>query len=769
MSVKPARVGVALRRLPAALLVLSLLAACSARDPLEEARKKQASQDFAGSLEILRNLVTEHPQDLEVHYLYGVALVRTGQPSLAIWSLRRAMEDPRWLVPAGRELATSALATGNADEAVEVMNRVVEKEPTNIDSLLLRAEAKVATRRDYEGALADAEKAVAQDPDHIDALVMRTVALLMLGRADEAQKALVDLEARAEDVDLGLDLGAKFCMAHALFAKAKQQWDEAEKLHEKCLADFPSNPSVIAGVVDFYDERERPERSIEILQGVVAADPLASAARVSLAGRLEAAGRKDEALKVLREGTEVRDAELASVGWVDLANYYDGQGNYSQAAEALGHAVERTKDPRPELLFQWADTLVMAGQIPRAREVAQKLEVPAHRELVEARALFREGRLREALAHYDEGLRLWPDNSVARYYAARTAERLGDFDRAVDQYRYAIRSGMGSTNARFRLARLHEAEHAFEQAVGVARESSAAVPEDLDANMVALRVLARRGRLEDFRPFVRWHSEHPETWGRAVAAMAQGVRERSGPAEAARFVKSIEHFDLTDPRNADALRELVISLAASGESARGVAAANAAVAKHPDAAVLYGVQGLALAVSGADAAAVRAAYERALALDASHEPALLGLARIAAKSGDTDGALGLYARAAATQEDVELGDPEPWREAAELLVSAGRKDEAIRQLDALLEHDPYDGKAALRLAALRAAQPDGADASLALAQRAARFGAGADAFDLLAKLYAQRGDTEKASAAQARAERARSGAHEAEAAAAPAS
>lgn len=755
-------------RLACAALLALLLAACDSRDPLERARALQDEQDFAASLEILQQLVVERPTDPEVHYLHGLALVRTSQPSLAIWSLRRAMEDPKWLVPAARELARSAISTNNPDAAVEAMSRVLEQEPDNVEALVLRARARVAARREFESALEDAERIVALDPDQIDGLVLRAVALLLLERADEAEKALEDLEGRAIDVDLGLDLGANFCVARALFAEAKEQWDAAQKLFEKCLAGFPADVSTISESVRFFDEREQPERSIEILRQVVDADPLASAARASLALRYEASGRGDEALELLEQGTQVRDVELASVAWVDIGNLHASRGDFAASAEALRKAIETSRDPRPELRFQYADTLVMAGQLAKAREVAATFAVPAHRELVEARALMSEGKLKESLARFEAGLLLWPDNAVAHYYAARVAERLGRFDQAIDEYRYSIRAGVGASNARLRLARLHEAERSYEEAISVARHSTASAPADPEAERVALRIAARLDRLADFAPLVRWYAAQPELRGSTVAAMAEGVRERSGSAAAASFVRAAEHVDLRDPRNSEALRQLVIALCESADGKGAVAAVDAALAAHPEAAVFHALRGLALAGSGAEVAGVRAAYERALELDARHAPALVGLGRLAAARGDHDEALSLFARAAEELKEAELGDTQPWRASAELLLSLGRKDEAAQQLEALLTHDPYDAAAALQLSTLRAERPEGIAQALALAQRAARFGGGAAAYEQLAALHRQRGETEKAAAAQARAERARAR-QDAPAQAAPAS
>src|SRR3990172_3850557 len=100
----------------AGLLLGLALSGCEAADPLEAIRQQQASGDYAGSVARLRELLKERHDDPEVNYLYGRALVNTGQASLATWSLRQAMEDPEWLEAAGLELAQAGLVAGDFNE-----------------------------------------------------------------------------------------------------------------------------------------------------------------------------------------------------------------------------------------------------------------------------------------------------------------------------------------------------------------------------------------------------------------------------------------------------------------------------------------------------------------------------------------------------------------------------------------------------------------------------------------------------------------------------
>jgi len=113
----------------AGLLLGLALSGCEAADPLEAIRQQQASGDYAGSVARLRELLKERHDDPEVNYLYGRALVYTGQPSLATWSLRQAMEDPEWLETAGLELAHAGLVAGDFNEVVDVTTRILEDRP----------------------------------------------------------------------------------------------------------------------------------------------------------------------------------------------------------------------------------------------------------------------------------------------------------------------------------------------------------------------------------------------------------------------------------------------------------------------------------------------------------------------------------------------------------------------------------------------------------------------------------------------------------------
>jgi tetratricopeptide (TPR) repeat protein len=702
---------------------LAACTACGPSEPLERAKQLRAEGELPQALELLRELVEAGSEDPEVFYLYGLTLIGSGQPSLAQWPLRRAMEDPEWLVGAGLALADSQIATMNADGAVQTLGRVLEIEPDHVGALNLRSIARCHSRRDYEGALADAERALELEPDNVEFQIPRAVALMGLLRVEEAKAALDELDRRARQETLSPRVAAILCAARASFQKEDGNLEAADQIYTECLEQHPRAAALVQDATGFYDSQDRFDRSLEILRAAYDADRTSRDYRLALASRLEASGDSEGAERVLREATEQPDALIAANAWADLANYYLARGDAGLALPAYEQAMA-AGEPVPEFVFAYAEALVLGGRYEKAAEVAAAMKVPAHRELVLARLDLAQGRPQQALARFTEGLRLWPDNAVARYYAARAAEQVGDFDRAVDEYRSSIRAGAGETDARIRLARLYRAEGSPRIALAVLQTDLArsSTPEVV---LLELELAAQHRRVGRLPESVERTIRAPGMWPRAVAAIAAGTRRRAGPEAAAEIVRR-ESLDLTRPVNSPALRELVVSLLESGRPGEALALADAAAQAHPEVSTFHEIRGLALA-RGETPSEARGAWQRALELDHDSAAALTGLAELATREGDTQAALDLYARAAAADREAASA----LLAAADLLIRLERSADAEARLTEALERDPYDGKAALRLAELRRARHADAAGTQALLRRAVRFGAGSEAEALL--------------------------------------
>jgi tetratricopeptide (TPR) repeat protein len=727
------------------------LAGCDGGDPLEAIRQQQASGDFQGSLESLRELLEANPERAEAHYLYGRALVLTEQVHLAGWSLRRAMEDPDWLIPAGLQLAQIGLAHHDFNEVDEITGRILEVEPENTLALLMRANAHAHWKKDPERALADAERVLELAPDFLAANEPRILALIALDRKPEAREALAEAGRRLVELDADPAVLAWHCSTTAIFQLDAGDVEGARKKWGECLETYPEDPGVVSGAMNFHDSQGELERSLEIARAAHARAPGSQAFRATLVGRLVLAGRAAEAEALLREAARSPEPGQAAGAWLELGQMRQRLGEYDAAAEAIGEAIEqlrRSGRVPPKLEFDYADTLVVAGRLEQALGVAEGFSVPAYRHLIRARVAQERRQPAEALREFEAGLKLWPDNPFARYYAAVAAEELGDFERALAEYRYAVRDDPDATDARTRGAALLLAEGKLPSALdllfaGTGRGSGL----ELEGQLLALRIHGALGNQAGLRTVLDlFEKSAPGAIGLAYAAAAEGVALRGGTAAALELLKALPRSDYERPRYAAALRAFVRLAREAGDGSAAQAALRAALAAHPDLAAFQEIRGLDLELSGAPREAARAAYTRAVELQPGNPHALAALGRLAL-ADDPAAALDYFERAAA----ADPSDPEPKLEAARALVASGKLDEAAERLDALLLKHPHEGEAAAERARLDLERGTVTAGTLERAQRAVRFRGGADAFDLLSQVHEKLGEPEAAAQAAERA------------------
>ncbi len=718
----------------AGLLLGLALSGCEAADPLQSIRLLQATGDYAGSVQPLRELLIARPKDPEASFLYGRALVFTGQPSLATWPLRQAMDDPAWLVRAGMQLAQSGLVTGDFNEVVDATTRILEHDPEHTEALLLRAQAQAHWKKDVEAGLADASRVLELEPEFIEAYEPLILSLLALDRHPEATEALAEAGRRLVASDAPKSRRAWHCSTTAIFAYEAGDPDRAGETWGKCLEKYPADPTVVANAVQFYDAKGEGQRSLEILRRAVSEAPTGRDFRTTLAERLRRSGEPAEGEALLREATSVEDSRLAATAWVDLAQFRQAMLEHAAAADALKRALElirEREDPAPQLVFQHADALILSGQLDRALRVAEGISAPALRQLIRGRAAQERGDYAKALEEFDTALRVWPNNPSARYYAALAAEKLGDFDRALEEYRYAIRISVGATDARTRAARLLIAQNEPLQAYQLLFLEVERVPLEPEGVMLSIYLMGRAANPQQLQASLLALGAHnPASLPMALVRGAEGAADTAGPGAALSLLRDAPRVDYTDPRAAPALRSIVRFAHEADEPELASRMIDAALAAHPQASAFHEIRGLHLELAGAPAEEVHAAYARAANLDPRNPGALSGLGRLAL-GHDPGQSVAFFDRAAA----LDPSDPDPKLAAARALRASGDPEEAERRLDALLAEHPFEAAAATELVSLDFERDVATSRTLERARRAARFGGGVEALDQLSQVY----------------------------------
>ena len=707
-------------RLVSSCLFVALACACltaCAQDPLEEVRALHEQGQYFESLEPLEALLDTTPDDPEAHYLYGVACLQSGRASLGVWSLRRAREFEGWELRAGLALARAALASDDFGTSIEAASRVLELDPEEIAALEVLAAARVGNR-EYEAGLADLDRLAEAGDDSGELELMRLHALIGLGRIDDAEGLFVELEKRRDSGELQLP-EERYCATRGTFAAERGDPDRAREIFDACLEDYPANPLVLKSALDFFDRMRDPDRSLEILEQAIEQEPTAYQVREMLAVRLRDMEREEEAERVLLEGTELKIPQVAAMSWGALGVHYFQLGELEAALGAWEHLLELVPEPGETTLLAYAEVLALTGHHERALEVGARLP-DAQREVLRGRVLLEQRRPEEASQAFAAAIRLWPDNPAARYFAAVAAERNGNFDLAISEYRDSLRSDAAATDAGLRLARLHAAEGKLSHALVALDHHLRSHRDDADAVALAYRLNMRlrgRGRA-DARSMLRHLGRTLGQRGLALAEYAKSVAAADGDAEAVeQLLRETEKLDLNRPELRPALRSLIEHLGRAGREQEALARAESALALAPEEPALHELKALALAQSGAGEEAVLAAHRRALELDPEHTASRWALARHSLEAGEPEAAREQYERALASAplasaESVDIG-----LELAQLLLAQERDVEAKGRLEDLMWEHPFDARVAEQLAALEGDSDRGRE----LAERVKRF------------------------------------------------
>ena len=719
----------------AAALLLVAGCAGSFEDRLSEIHALQDAGQFNESLEPLRGLLVENPDHGEANYLLGVALVQTGQLSLAVWPLEKASSDPSLAMTAGLLLASTFLGLQSHDDAASVATKLLERDPSRIAALKVRAQALLGANRN-EDALRDTTRLRELAPDDHAALLLHATILAKLDRIEEAGRAHEDLEElAARSGDAGTAVRA--CLARASFFKDSLEDDtRAEAQFKRCVEKGPTDGLALQLVTRFYDELERSDDATALWEKALAEAPENLQIRASLAGRYESKGKVDEARALLAAGVELLGTGQA---YMQLGEFERRSGHLDEALEAIDGAIQASPQAHENLGFLKADLLVDMKRLDEAETLVNTLSEPAFRDLLRGRILLARGDATGALASFDSGLKRWPNNAGGRYLAGLAALQIGAFERAESEFRESLRVDPAATDAAYALSNLYLAQGRFKEAADTARNFvTHRGSRRADGFLLFIRAATALGNFDSARRTATALEEagFPQ---QAAVARAQIALVAAG-ADAALQQAKQGNVDLGEAASESLLRSVADRLIADGRIRDANDVVSAALAKHPDSAALHEMQGLLLLRVGRDGEA-RGRFEKSLELDAKNSRARAGLAALSLRAGDIPRAIELFDEAAKANPN----DTAPAYAAAQLVLRSGDPTAARQRLEAIVKRDPGHAGARNDLAWLLAQQPDpDLDRALALAEEAHRIDASPEIADTLGWVYLQRGETERA-------------------------
>lgn len=732
----PTRGDFSIRNAWALLALLLIFAGCagSVEDRLAEVRALQDAGQFNESVEPLRELLAKNPDQAEANYLLGVALVQTGQLSLAVWPLEKAANDPTQETSAGLLLASTFLGLQSHEDAVRIATRVLEKDPDRVAALKVRAQALLGANR-REDAIQDTARLRELAPDDYQSLLMHATILAELGRLDEADKAHEELEANAaKSGDPGTL--ARGCLARAAFYEDNLKDDARAEAHYKvCLDKAPTDALVLRLVTQFYDERQRSPESTAIWERALKEAPENLQVRAAVASRYEATGKPDQALALHKEGVELLGSAQA---WYQLADFERRAQHPDKALEAVEQAISASPTPGENLLFFKADLLVDLNRLDEAETLANSFKEPSFRDLLRGRVLLARGDAKGALATFESGLKRWPNNAGGRYLAGLAAHQIGDYARAESEFRESLRVDPAATDAGYALATIYMAQGRHKEAAEQARSFvSSRGGSRPDGYQLYVRAATALKNYDGARRTIDALEEAGFPAEASRARVAVDLAEHG--AEAALRNAKTNGVDLADPASEGLLRAVVEGLLTAGKGEQAQSLVAGLVAERGDAASLHELNGAVLARLGRDAEA-KASFDRALEIDPGYARAKSGHAALAARSGDSAKAIALFDEAA----KANPSDTSAAYAAAQLVLGSGDAAGARQRLEDIIRRDPGHAGARNDLAWLLAQSGQEMDRALALAEQAYRIDASPEIADTLGYVHMQRGQLDRA-------------------------
>lgn len=278
-----------------------------------------------------------------------------------------------------RNLGVAFFKAGMLDEAQREFRRVAELRPSEGAAPFYLG--LIALRQaDWEAAVADFRLSAERGGPRPAVLHNLALALLRLGRIDEAEAAWVEAVARGRDEPL-LHLGAAWAAlgreawdaALSRLDRARELWDGKKTLPAPW---YQATALAAAGAGD-------PVRALEVAREGLAAHPTHPVLLNTVAVGLELAGETADAERSLRTAFAEQPA-LPQVS-KNLGDVLYRAGRYDDAAEAYERAARLAPDLGDDLWFRLGNIAYKRRQPDRARECWERAAAlnPAH-ELVRA-------------------------------------------------------------------------------------------------------------------------------------------------------------------------------------------------------------------------------------------------------------------------------------------------------------------------------------------------------------------------------------------------
>jgi tetratricopeptide (TPR) repeat protein len=656
---------------------------------LEKGEAFYAAHNYEKARVEFRNALQIAPNDSEARYRNGVVDEKLGNPREAAQFYQGAIDSNADNIDARAALGRLFLLSGTPERALETIKPSLAQHADDGRLLTVRAAAR-AQLKDLDGALQDGERAVQLAPDSEDAVAVLAGIYKSRGDNDKARDLLENAVKRFPNtVDLRLVLAQLYL--------SLDQGPKAEQLLLDLVRLNPGEKAHRLRLAQFYSRLDRPDEAEHALREAVKALPEERDLKVALIDFLAA-----------RRGREAAETELgrmieAAKDDYDLqllqAEFYAQNKDYAKAEAVLERIIAAAKLTPPGIM---------------ARDRLAVLEIETNR-VADAQKL-----LAEVL---DKN----PRDNDALILRGNLALAQKDPKSAINDLRSVLRDQPNAVGVMRSLARAHLANGEPALAEETMRKALDSDPKDRGARLDLADLLVQLGKAEQAKPVIdELVNQHPDDAGALGAQFSVDVAARDltdakiaadalvaahpkaalgyyeqgkiadsqgRPDEALKLYSSA--LDL-EPDSTNTLEAVVANLVRAKRIPEALQRLDAASSRYPKLPFALNMKGMVL-MGQHDSANAKAAFRSAIERQPAWWPPYSALAGVQSEL-DHDPA----AAAATLREGIAKStEPLPLQTGlANLLVSAGKVDEAIKVYEDAIAKNPQADVAANNLAML---------------------------------------------------------------------
>jgi putative PEP-CTERM system TPR-repeat lipoprotein len=405
----------------------------------------------------LSQFLAQVPDHIPAAKLLAATRMKQGRPAEAIDVLKgvegQAGDDAQFLALFG----SAHLEAGQFDLGSEYLSRAAELDPKAAAIKAQLAVGRMAAGR-LDEAVGNLKAAVDLDRNLLQADVMLVLALLQERKYDEAIETATRLKGKMKDDPLPENLLGAAHMARGNADKAREHWRTALRLK-------PEYAAAALNLAKLELSRNNPEAAVQQYKNILEHDSGNPSALIGLAQVAESRKDYDRMEKYLAEAREKNPQALQPA--LMLSRYYLVRGRPLRALE-IARDAESHNPGQPLALQSLAVAQMANGQAPSAAATFRKLvnkapANPEHRHQL-AQALYKSGDRTSALQEWRNLARAAPDYVPAYLAQAELALQDGKYDEALE-IAEAVKARLPESPAGPRLeGDVHFARKQYEQA-----------------------------------------------------------------------------------------------------------------------------------------------------------------------------------------------------------------------------------------------------------------------------------------------------------------